>query len=183
MDSNTKLAFTLVARMRRTLRLLARRRDALHADHRVLDRKVRVLRRHGTPFDAFMIKSMDLALCDVIARIHATSKDIDAGGKLLVNCAPLVDAATSLSERCDILNVNTADRRGLTEADGVLKIVFVHGLEDSAERRRDDCKNGPLFKAVQPVMLDFLCNTPEGKKLGDSLFEAGGMFLASHLTK
>jgi hypothetical protein len=58
----------------------------------------------------------------------------------------------------------------------LIEIVYMHGLEDSAARVKDDWKNGPLFRAAQEVFMDFLTNTVEGQKLGDSLFERSGMF-------
>ncbi|MEO8408883.1 MAG: hypothetical protein ABI476_10680, partial [Oxalobacteraceae bacterium] len=83
---------------------------------------------------------------------------------------------TTLAQRCEILNVNVADRADLTEDDGLIKIIYLHGLEDSAARLKDDWKNGPMYQASATVFIDFLLHTKEGQALGNSLFAPGGMF-------
>jgi hypothetical protein len=102
-------------------------------------------------------------------------ESLKESGRLLVDAARLVDAGTTLAQRCEILNVNVAERADLTDADGLVQIVFAHGLEDSAARRKVEWNDGPLYSAMQPVFMDFLTNTKEGQELGDSLFEPGGL--------
>jgi len=63
----------------------------------------------------------------------------------------------------------------LGPGDGVVRIVFAHGLEDSAERRHCQWNDGPLFRAAQLVFADFL-SSPEGLAVGASLFQPGGLF-------
>jgi hypothetical protein len=94
---------------------------------------------------------------------------------LLIDTAPLIDQTLTLAERCDLLNINRADRADLTDEDGIVQLVYLRGLEDSAEHRGQDFKDGPLFNAMALVFIYFLCNHSEGKKLGDSLFEPGGL--------
>jgi len=96
-------------------------------------------------------------------------------GRLLMDLALFIDTYTTLDERCDLLNVNIADRSQLSSDDGVVRIVFAHGLEDSAERRHCQWNDGPLFRAAQLVFVDFLA-TPEGRAVGDTLFRPGGVF-------
>lgn len=175
MSNDKKLAFIYIARVRSSLRLLARRRSALHDERRSLERKARQLKDQGNPFAASRIKTMEATARDLADRARTVSDDIHGFGKLLADAAPMIDACTTLDERCCALNVNVADRSGLTEADGVVNIVFLHGLEDSAERRHAQWNDGPLFNGLHLVFADFL-RTPEGQRVGNSLFEPGGLF-------
>jgi hypothetical protein len=93
-----------------------------------------------------------------------------------MDTSAFIDAATTLADRCELLNINVADRDELTEEDGIAKLIFLHGLEDSAMYRKQDYLDRPLNNALRWVFMDFLTETPEGRKVGDSLFEAGGMF-------
>lgn len=91
-----------------------------------------------------------------------------------------LDPLTTLDERCDLLNVNQADRRGLTNEDGIYSIAFVHGLEDSAMHRNEDRKSSPLFLVANAAMMEWQLNTPEGRacmdKMTEELFSPGGLF-------
>lgn len=98
--------------------------------------------------------------------------------KILIDIAPFVDACTTLAERCDLLNINQADRGELSEKDGIIELINFHRLEDSASNRGKNSSNfnTPLLNAINSLMVDFLINTEEGKALGNSLFEPGGLF-------
>jgi hypothetical protein len=138
-------------------------------------RQARVLKARASPFDAARIAALEKMADDVTAACKPLRESLKACGKLLADAAPMIDTGTALAQRCEILNVNAADRGDLTEADGLHQIVFAHGLEDSAARRDRDWNDGPLFQASQQVFMEFL-KTREGQKLGDSLFQPGGMF-------
>jgi hypothetical protein len=96
-------------------------------------------------------------------------------GHFLMDFAAVIDAYSTLEQRCELLNVNAADRRALSPDDGIVRIVFAHGLEDSAERRRAKWKDGPLFRAAELVFHEFLM-TDAGRAVGDTLFQPGGLF-------
>jgi hypothetical protein len=145
-------------------------------DRQQCRRKARVLKERGGPFDAARIASLERMADDLSADCKPLSENLKQSGMFLADVAPLFDAGTTLAQRCEILGVNVADRGALTEADGLHQIIFAHGLEDSASSRGLDWKDGPLFEALNLVFMDFLLNSKEGKKLGDSLFEPGGMF-------
>lgn len=158
--------------IRRAVAALDRHRDTSHQYRR----QARKLRERATPFDAARIATLESSADAATTACKPLHDALHEYGKLLADAAPMVDAGLTLGQRCEILNVSTADRADLTEADGLHRIVFAHGLEDSASRRGLDWNDGPMFQASQRVFMDFLLNTREGQKLGDSLFEPGGMF-------
>lgn len=174
-DELRALATSTVAKIRRSVRRITQRQDRYHGTARVLERAARMMLDAGNPFDRNRIKDRELAAKDL--RKHASEcrnalKDL---GRVLIDVAPVIDSVLTLAQRCDLLNVNVADRAGLTDEDGIVQLVYLKGLEDSAEHRGKDFKDGPLHNAMMLVFIDFLCNHPEGRKLGDSLFEPGGL--------
>ncbi|MFZ6725670.1 hypothetical protein ACO0K2_09265 [Undibacterium sp. MH2W] len=76
-------------------------------------------------------------------------------GLLLIDFAPLFDENTTLNQRCKLLNVDIADRSTLTESDGLLNIIFVYGLEDSAARRGAIFNTGVMSRALNLIFHDF----------------------------
>lgn len=112
-------------------------------------------------------------------RRHALNERIRMCGYALMEDAPMIDAGTTLAQRCELLNVNIADREGLNEADGLGALVFNHGKEDSAASRDCDYKDGPLFHAVHRVFIDFLMTTRDGQPGGRCTFSPGGLFFDS----
>jgi hypothetical protein len=100
-------------------------------------------------------------------------------GYALMVAAPTIDACTTLAQRCDLLDINVADREGLTETDGLASLVFEHGKENSAACRRCEFKDGPLFHAINRVFLEFLSTTRDGQPGGRSTFSPGGVFFDS----
>lgn len=169
--------FLFVIIMRRGLRKAIATIDRQHHMARQYRRQARILRERASPFDAARIAVLETMAVDAVAACKPLRESLKDGGKLLADTAQMIDAGTTLAQRCEILNVNTADRGALTEADGLHHIVFAHGLEDSASRQELDWKNGPLFQALQYVFMDFLMNTKEGQKLGDSLLSRAACLL------
>lgn len=170
------IAMNLVAKIRRNVREIIRHREQLSTTARVVERAAKVMREAGNPFDQnrIEVRESQAKLLREIARDYR--QILQDAGRVLVDSAPLIDGVLTLAQRCDLLNINVADRADLTDEDGIVQLVYLRGLEDSAEHRGQDFKDGPLFNAMALVFIDFLCNHPEGRKLGDSLFEPGGMF-------
>lgn len=164
-----------VVMARRNIRRIVAALDQQHDMARQYRRQARIMKERGSPFDAARIAALKALADDATAACEPILTNLQEWGKLLAAAAPMLDAGTILTQRCEILNVNTADRGALTEADGLHQIVFAHGLEDSTSRRKKDWNDGPLFQASHQVFMDFLMNTREGQKLGDSLFEPNGM--------
>lgn len=165
-----------VVMMRRGIRRVVAALGQQHDKAHQYRRQARIIKERANAFDAARIAALEALADDATAACKPLRDALHECGKVFANTAPIIDAGTTLAQRCEILNVNVADRADLTEADGLHQIIFAHGLEDSAARLKDDWKNGPLFQASQQVFMDFLLNTREGQKLGDSLFEPGGMF-------
>lgn len=172
------ILFVAIARrdIRKTIHALDTQREAA-SQYR---RQARKLKERGGLFDASRVASLNSAaeVADVASEL--LREDLKASGEFLADFAPMFDAGTTLAQRCDILGVNMTDRGDLTEKDGLMRIVNGHGLEDSAYHRGEDWKSGPLYRATETVMMDFLLNTAEGQALGNSLcnslFEPGGIF-------
>lgn len=137
-----------------------------------LERKAKLL-DGGAAVDAFLAQSYREAAAMLREEFRALYPvSLKEYGKLLMEMAPYIDHFTTLEERCEALNVNLADRAGLTKNDGIIMIVFGHGLEDSAEHRHsDDNFDKPLFRALAPAFVDFMRSTPEGREAADRAFE------------
>jgi hypothetical protein len=165
----------VIIRLRRSARRAVAKQDRLHDEARRLRRSALSLRQLGSPFDRARILELEKQ-ADQLGTERCKISDAMRGyGKLLMDLALFIDTYTTLDQRCDLLNVNIADRSQLSPDDGVVRIVFAHGLEDSAERRHSQWNDGPLFRAAQLVFADFL-SSPEGLAVGASLFQPGGLF-------
>lgn len=126
-------------------------------------------------------RDVRLALAEIectsdAARQEALTARIRECGYALMEAAPTIDASTTLAQRCELLNINIADRGRLTEADGLAALVFKHGKEDSAASRHLYIKDGPLFHAIDRVFIDFLSTTRDGQIGGRCTFVPGGLF-------
>lgn len=177
-EENRALTMNLVARIRRNVREIVRRREQFFSAARVQERAARVMRAVGNPFDKNRIEVHEFHAKALRKSASDCRQMLQDAGRFLIDIAPMIDAVLPLAQRCDILNINVADREGLTDDDGMVQLIHVHNLEDSAFfRGKEDWDfDGPLNQAMMLVFMDFLCNHPEGQKLGDSLFEPGGMF-------
>lgn len=175
---NLALAQIFIIRMRRNIRRLAEW-NKWERDHiRYLKKEAQRLTDRGNPFDTARIAHIKARIHDRESYCHERSELMKENARLMINAAPAIDKATTLEERCSLLNVNVSDRGDLNEADGIVQLIYLHRLEDSATYRgKEDWDfDAPMHKAMMLVYMDFLINTPEGKKIGDSLFEPGGMF-------
>ncbi|AXE96117.1 hypothetical protein CUJ90_28245 [Paraburkholderia terricola] len=167
---------SFIALMRRTLRRNLAALDRRADEAWRIRAEAQTLKDTGSnPFHAGRILKLEERADKLDAHRAALSASIRECGYMLADAAPQIDAITTLAERCDLLNVNVADRAWLSDADGVVSILFAHALEDSAERRHCEFNDGPLFNALRRVMMDFL-DTPGGQAASNSLFEPGGMF-------
>jgi hypothetical protein len=165
----------VIIRLRRSARRAVAKQDRLHDEARRFRRSALALRTLGNPFDRARILELERQADELGKESRKISGAMRGYGKLLMDLAEFIDTYTTLDQRCDLLNVNIADRSQLSPDDGVVRIVFAHGLEDSAERRHCKWNDGPLFRAAQLVFADFLA-TSEGRAVGDTLFQPGGLF-------
>lgn len=166
-------AFNFLAWMRRYARQLnsSIARDQAH---------VRSLRRwiaknQDNPFHRSRIAKLEQAIADYRPTLDEKFAARRKLGELVTQFAPMIDQVLTFPERGAALNANRADLADVPHDANLAHMIGVYGLEDSAERRRDDAEHGPLQAACHAVMIKFLCEHPEGRAVGDSLFEPGGM--------
>lgn len=85
------------------------------------------------------------------------------GRSLLLDQGGLAQAL-GFDNLCDLLSVNTVEREQ-ARRDGITSLndmVFIHALEDIAERRGQEWNNAPLFNACHAAMADFIRDCPNG---------------------
>lgn len=171
------MAMKFLIRIRRNVRDATLRKEHLLRTAIGHERAIRLMRSSGNPFDQHRIGVRE-SQAKLLRKVAGDNRQLlQDFGRLLIDTAPLIDQTLTLAERCDLLNINRADRADLTDEDGIVQLVYLKRLEDSAfYRSKEDWGfDGPLYNAMSLVFIDFLCNHPEGKKLGDSLFEPGGL--------
>lgn len=164
------------AQIRRTARVLLQPRqhwaECARSARRALDRT------DGSPgsVSIFERRRLDAVIAEEQLEIRETKDSQREVGEILMKIvAPIVDHFTSLEQRCDLLNVNVVGRFKMPPGAGIIEIASVHALEDSASTGGDDFKSGPFFESINLVLIDFLTNHPEGRAVGDRLFEPGGL--------
>jgi uncharacterized coiled-coil protein SlyX len=164
-------------KFRRLIRGLIATEQSNRQKIRKAARNGRKLKDAGNPFDHARIANLDAT---VSARRHLMDEingQILEVTKITMELMRAIDKMTTLEERFDILNTNRADRGKVETSDdtGLVALVALYGLDDSAMHRRSDSKEGAMAIAINEVMIDCLRNTEEGQALGDSLFEPGGL--------
>ena len=166
-------AFAFIAWMRRYARQLNTSIARDEAQARSLRRWV--AKNQDNPFHHSRIAKLEQAIADYRPSLDEKYEARRKLGEIVMRFAPAIDQALTFPERCAALNTNPADLADVPHDAGLAHIISVYSLEDSAERRRDDAEHGPLQAACHAVMIKFLCEHPEGRAVGDSLFEPGGM--------
>jgi len=170
-----EIALPLIT-IRHKIRKAVKTLNTAHDEAYQYGRKARQLKGYNSPFYAGRIAELEQTASAIYKGMESTREALKAWGYLLTDISHMLDTCTTLAQRCELLNVNVVDREDLTESDSLAHIIFVHGLEDSAEHRGKDFKEGAMFEALHLVFMDFLTNTEEGQAVGDSLFEKGGLF-------
>lgn len=166
-----------LAELRHCARYAAITADALHALNRADSRAERILRERGGPFD---LRQADVIAARIKHRREVTEPSRAERrriGETLFGIASEVDAMVPRDVLLDLLNVNPVDRAKLEDGDGLVEIVFGRGLENSAEHRHKDYRDGPLFQAAQArCMHEMIHNCALRQSMDDALFGKGGMF-------
>lgn len=101
--------------------------------------------------------------------------------QIVIQLAKRIDLATTLEQRLELLNCNPADRAELKEANiGLVELISVYCVEDSAAHRGAEYNNQPLHSAIWPELIRSMRDRPEGRAAMDSLFDEafapGGIF-------
>lgn len=167
-------AFAFIAWMRRYTRQLnsSIARDQAH----VRSLKRWIAKNQHNPFHRARIAKLEAAIATYRPTLDEKFAARRKLGEIVMQFAPALDQVLTFPERGAALNANRADLADVPHDAGLAHMISVYSLEDSAERRRDDAEHGPLQAACHAVMIKFLCEHPEGRAVGDSLFEPGGMF-------
>jgi hypothetical protein len=169
---------TLLARLRRDTRQAVAGIERAEDEAQRIRSEVQALKDAGDAVYAERIQTLERRADQLEAHHGPLEEVIRECGYALMGAAPMIDSCTTLAQRCALLNINVADRAGLTEIDGLASLVFDHGKEDSAACRHCEFKEGPLFRAVHRVFMDFLMTRDE-QPGGRYTFSPGGLFFDS----
>lgn len=175
-QATTKEAILAFVWVRRGIRQIIQELDSASAARNQYLRQASILKHAGGPFNGSRIATFESLAKAIEPTCDEHRARLKGMGEFLLDMASTFDSVTTLTQRCEILGVNVADRDALTEDDGLVRIFNAHGLEDSAYHRTRGWKSGPLHESTVEIFIDFMLNTMEGRKLGDSLFEPGGLF-------
>lgn len=157
-------ASTQLITTRRICRNISRNLDSIHAERRAMRRQAGTLKAF-MPFTRQAIADLEQQ-----AQTHRSVERAKAlvalagfGQSLLFHHGGLAHVL-GLERLYDLLNVNTVEREqarreGITS---LSDLVFIHALEDSAERRGQEWNNAPLFNACHAAMADFIKECPDG---------------------
>lgn len=98
-------------------------------------------------------------------------------GRMIVDIGHFADEVMTLDEKCQVLNVNVADRSRLPDDADFTTILYGHRLADSAEWRGKDFSCDALGEAVMTFFQnELISNKDLAKKADNFLFGTGGMF-------
>ena len=169
-------ASTQLITTRRICRNISRNLDAIHAERRAMRRQAGKLKAF-LPFTRQAIADLEEQ-----AQTHRSVECAKAlvalagfGRSLLLDQGELAQAL-GFDNLCDLLSVNTVEREQ-ARRDGITSLndmVFIHALEDIAERRGQEWNNAPLFNACHAAMADFIRDCPNG--VLPDLFAPGAPF-------
>ncbi|MEE1922506.1 hypothetical protein V0R50_07095 [Pseudomonas sp. 148P] len=157
-------ASTQLITTRRICRNIGRNLDSIHAERRAMRRQAGKLKEF-LPFTRQAIADLEQ-----LAQAHRSDERDKAvvalagfGRSLLFDHDGLAQAL-GFDRLCDLLSVNTVEREQAMR-DGITSLedlVFIHVLEDSAERRAQEWNDAPLFNACHAAMADFIRDCPDG---------------------
>jgi len=169
-------------RARRNARIEYEKLEKAHRLIRVNNRAKSML--GDSPFNTARIAALDAEIAIVEVERKKMREQQELLGRALVDLAPWIDATTTLDQRLELLNCNCADRAELGQLGeanpGMVHLIAVYCVEDSAAHRNDEWNDRPMHAAVNAEMHRVMFRTPEGKAasegLFDELFAPGGMF-------
>jgi hypothetical protein len=165
---NKKSIVSSFLRLRREIRLW---QDLIDVRGDTMTTLLRAARRleAGTPFDQARATVYRARHEGIKPHWSAQLERRRELGRELLDMAPKIDAATTLEQRLDLLNVNVADRAEIRPGAGMVLIIAGHCLEDSAAHRRDEGANGPLFNSVHLEIVITMSSTAKGRAAADKI--------------
>lgn len=169
-------ATTQLIVVRRTCRAIAHQLDSIRSERRSIHREAGKLKAF-LPFTRQAIADLEQQAQEHREDERSGARRVLAGlgQSLLLDREGLADAL-GFDRICDLLNVNTVEREQARQ-EGVSSLedlVFIHVLEDSAERRGQEWSDAPLFNACHATMANFIKECP--KHLLPDPFAPGEVF-------
>ncbi|WKN22418.1 hypothetical protein [Azotobacter vinelandii] len=154
----TATARTRLIAIRRLCRAFTQELEAIDAERRALRRQAGRLRVF-LPFTGLAVSDLErqASACRRDAR-HDLRRALASFGRRLMRERQGISETLGFDDLCDLLNVNPVHRGALCRRTGAgfAEIVFIEGLEDSAEHQGRDWKDGPLFNACYYAMIGLL---------------------------
>lgn len=146
------------------------------------EKRVRKLleRLAWSPFNKHRIEQVNEYVA-AVAELRKLARSAEQRlGRIVIDVALRIDAATTMEQRLELLNCNPADRADLIEPDiGLVELISVHCVEDSAAHRADEFNNRPLHSAVWAEIIRSMRDTPEGRaasaRFMDEALAPGGL--------
>lgn len=156
-------ATTQLITVRRTCRAIAHQLDSIRSERSAMRREAGKLKAF-MPFTRQAIADLEQRAQEHREAERSGARNVLAGfgRSLLYDHEGLADAL-GFDRICDLLNVNTVEREQARQ-EGISSLedlVFIHVLEDSAERRGQDWSDAPLFNACHATMANFIKECPE----------------------
>lgn len=158
-SASTKLITT-----RRICRNIARQLDSIHCERQAM-------RHHAGKLKAFL-PFIRQTIADIEEQAQAHREDerskalaaLAGFGQSLLLDPEALTSTLGFDRLCDLLSVNTVEREQARQdgARSLESLAFTYALEDSAERRRQEWNDAPLFNACHAVMADFIKECPDG---------------------
>lgn len=170
-------ASTQIITIRRICRDITRQLDSIHAERRVMRRQAGKLKA-SLPFTRQTIADLEQKTQEHRETARRGAQSVLAGfGKSLMFDREGLAEALGFDRMCDLLSVNQIHRQQ-ANADGdtsLRGVVYLSQLEDSAAEYGDEWgAGGPLYRACQAAMIQFIKECPE--HLLPNPFEPGAPF-------
>ncbi|GAB3394968.1 hypothetical protein [Azotobacter armeniacus] len=159
----TASARTRLIAIRRLCRAFALELDAISAERRALRRQAGKLRPF-LPFTWLAVDELERQAADHRSEVKNDLCQALAGfGRMLMLDHKRMIESLGFDGLCDLLNVNPVHRNEIRRREHaeLSEIVFVEGLEDSAEHQGADWKDGPLFNACYYAMMELIRTRPQ----------------------
>lgn len=143
----TSSVLSLLARIRRAARKATHNRDMHYLRANEVRRELAFLNHH-TPGQEFWRASLESQRQTIDYEIQAAGATMAEVGETIAEGAHLIDALTTVEQRCDILNVNRTHRTFGGQSPGLLTLTLDLDLEDSALTVGHETKSRPMFQCL-----------------------------------
>lgn len=148
---------------RRICRAIDHNLDSIRSERRAMRREAGKLKAF-LPFTRQAIADLEQRAQEHREDERSGARNVLAGfGRSLLFDREGLAVALGFDRLCDLLNVNTVEREQARKegASSLEDLVFIHVLEDSAERRGQEWSDAPLFNACHGTIANFIKECPE----------------------